>query len=136
MHVALPGHSLRQMNRLPACGGCPTVQRCEIGSVYPAHHTAPCVRIDGFVEMQACDGRRDEADWRHAGCPAVRLRGKTGRTAGCTTTRTVRSPSIRRLSASRKADRRCRCRCRPIGGSIVCRRTGSGCGRCKSCASG
>ena len=34
------------MNRLPACGGCPTVQRCEIGSVYPAHHTAPCVRIE------------------------------------------------------------------------------------------
>ena len=73
MHVALPGHSLRQMNRLPACGGCPTVQRCEIGSVYPAHHTAPCVRIDGFVEVQAGDGRRDERTGhaltveRHAG---------------------------------------------------------------------
>lgn len=73
MHVTFPGHPFRQLDRLPAGGSRPAVQRREVGAVDPADHAAPRVRVDGLVEMQARNRLRDEragyalALQRHAG---------------------------------------------------------------------
>ena len=60
IHILLPRQSFRQTDGLPPCDRAFTIVSREIDSVHPAHHFTPRIGIDGPVQRETRNGRRDK----------------------------------------------------------------------------